>query len=246
MNVYNNTRQFILDKYSIDLDQEQPDYRLSDGNSKLKADGIVSFNLIPIIHCPMAGACKSFCYATVGQQAFKNGVLRRARAFLATTKADFVPRMIQEVSTAVRRGARAVRVHDSGDFYSYEYMLQWFEIARANPSVRFYAYTKMVALVRLAHKAGFVPDNFRLIQSLGGLADKQIDRSLPHSRIFSSLDGLLAAGYSDASESDAPAAFGDSPLIGLVIHGARSKRFDASVMDNTTAKDTKVSVTGAA
>jgi len=231
MNVYNNTRQFILDKYSVDLDQEQPDYRLSDGNTKLKKDGIVSFNLIPIIHCPMAGACKSFCYATVGQQAFKSGVLRRARAFLATQQTDFVPRMVVEVQKAAKKGARAVRIHDSGDFYSYEYMLQWFEIARANPSVRFYAYTKMVALVRQAYKAGLVPDNFRLVQSLGGLADKQIDRSLPHSRIFSSLDELLAAGYSDASEIDAPAAFGDSPLIGLVIHGARSKRFDAKTME---------------
>jgi hypothetical protein len=231
MSIYNNTRQFILDKYSIDLNNERPDYRLSDGNSKLKADGIVSFNLIPIIHCPMAGACKSFCYATVGQQAFKSGVLRRARAFLATTKADFVPRMVTEVQKAVKKGARAVRIHDSGDFYSYEYMLAWFEIARANPSVRFYAYTKMVSLVRMAYKAGLVPDNFRLIQSLGGIADKQIDRSLPHSRIFSSLDELLAAGYSDASESDAPAAFGSSPLIGLIIHGAKSKRFDAKTME---------------
>jgi hypothetical protein len=110
-------------------------------------------------------------------------------------------------------------------------MLQWFAIAKANPNTRFYAYTKMVALVRQAYKAGLVPDNFRLIQSLGGLADKQIDHSLPHSRIFSSLDELNAAGYADASESDSPAAFGSSPLIGLVIHGAKSKRFDAKTME---------------
>jgi hypothetical protein len=229
--IYTTTRQFILDKYSIDLNNEQPDYRLSDGNTKLKKDGIVSFNLIPILHCPMAGACKAFCYATVGQQAFKSGVLRRARAFLATQQWGFVPRMIQEVQRATARGARAVRVHDSGDFYSYDYMLSWFEIARQCPTVRFYAYTKMVSLVRMAHKAGLVPDNFRLIQSLGGLADKQIDKSLPHSRIFSSLADLVAAGYSDASESDAPAAFSDTPNVGLVIHGAKAKRFDASTMN---------------
>jgi hypothetical protein len=230
MSIYNTTRQFILDKYSIDLAKEPPDYRLSDGNSKLKKDGIVSFNLIPIIHCPSAGACKAFCYATVGQQAFKSGVLRRARAFFATQQADFVPRMVAEVQKAAKKGARAVRVHDSGDFYSYDYMLTWFQIAEQNPSVKFYAYTKMVSLVRLAYKAGLVPPNFRLIQSLGGIADKQIDRTLPHSRIFSSLEELKEAGYADASESDSPAAFGVSPLIGLVIHGAKSKRFDVSTM----------------
>lgn len=224
--IYQQTVDFIRSKYNIDLTAEQPDYRLSDGNTKLKADGIVSFNLIPIVHCPMAGACKAYCYATVGQQAFRSGVLRRARAFLATQQADFVPRMVAEVARAVKRGAGAVRVHDSGDFYSYEYMLQWFEIAKAHPNVRFYAYTKMVTLVRLAYKNGLVPANFRLIQSLGGVADARIDRALPHSRIFASHADLVAAGYADASESDAPAAFGESPLIGLVIHGAKAKRFD--------------------
>lgn len=229
-NIYQSTREFIMSKYSIDLDTLEPDFRRSDGNTKLAKDGIVSFNLIPIVHCPMAGACKSYCYATVGQQAFRNGVLRRARAFLATQHADFVANMSDEIAKAVRKGAKAVRVHDSGDFYSYDYMLKWFAIAEQFPNVRFYAYTKMVGLVQMAYKAGLVPSNFRLIQSLGGIADSRIDRSLPHSRIFSSLEDLLAAGYADASNSDSPAAFGTSPLIGLVIHGAKSKRFDPSVM----------------
>jgi len=227
--IYQDTAKFIMDKYSIDLDNLEPDYRLSDGNTKLKADGIWSFNLIPIVHCPMAGACKAYCYATVGQQAFRSGVLRRARAFLATQQADFVPKMIDEVQKAAKRGARAIRIHDSGDFYSAEYMLAWFAIAKACPDIKFYAYTKMVTLVQKLAKQ--LPDNFRLIQSLGGIADGRIDRSLPHSRIFGTLVELKASGYMDASESDAPAAFETSPLIGLVIHGAKSKRFDVSVMD---------------
>ena len=121
-NILQSTATFIKDKYQLDLLAEQPDYRLSDGNTKLAKDGIVSFNLIPIVHCPLAGECKNYCYATVGQQAFRSGVLRRARAFLATLQPDFVPRMIAEVAKAVRRGAKAVRIHDSGDFYSFEYM----------------------------------------------------------------------------------------------------------------------------
>lgn len=225
---YNNTAQLIKDKYDIDLSTLEPDYRLSDGNSKLKADGIWSFNLIPIIHCPMAGACKSYCYATVGQQAFRSGVLRRARAFLATMQGDFVERMAAEIERAVKKGLKAVRVHDSGDFYSAEYMLAWFQIAQRLPHVRFYAYTKMTVLAR--RLASVTPTNFRLIQSLGGIGDSKIDRSLAHSRIFDSLDDLLAAGYADASESDGPAAFGDNPKIGLVIHGAKAKRFDSTTM----------------
>jgi len=232
--IYQNTATLLQDKYDIDIAPLEPDYRLSDGNTKLKKDGIVSFNLIPVTHCPSAGACKAYCYATVGQQAFRNGVLRRARAYIATVQWDFVPRMIQEVQTAVRRGARAVRVHDSGDFYSLDYMLAWMAIASQCPEVKFYAYTKMVVLVKRLYKAGKVPPNFRLIQSLGGVSDSQIDKSLPHSRIFNSLDELREAGYADASESDAPAAFGDSPLIGLVIHGAKAKRFDSKVMSQAS------------
>jgi hypothetical protein len=232
MSILQTTATFIKDKYNVDLLTEQPDYRLSDGNTKLKADGIVSFNLIPIVHCPMAGACKAYCYATVGQQAFRSGVLRRARAFLATLQPDFVPRMIAEVAKAVKKGARAVRIHDSGDFYSFEYLQAWFAIAAACPGVTFYAYTKMVPFVKVAYAKGLVPNNFRLIQSLGGVADRQIDRSLPHSRIFSSLEDLTAAGYADASESDAPAAFGASPLIGLIIHGAKKSRFDSNIMES--------------
>lgn len=225
---YTNTAQFIQTKYGIDLSTLEPDYRLSDGNTKLAKDGIWSFNLIPIIHCPMAGACKAYCYATVGQQAFRSGVLRRARAFLATLQTDFVDRMVAEINRAVKKGLKAVRVHDSGDFYSAEYMQSWLEIARRLPHVRFYAYTKMVVLAQ--RLASVTPGNFKLIQSLGGVADSRIDQSLPHSRIFDSVEALHAAGYADASESDAPAAFGDNPRIGLVIHGAKSKRFDSSIM----------------
>jgi hypothetical protein len=113
-------------------------------------------------------------------------------------------------------------------------MLAWMAIASQCPEVKFYAYTKMVVLVKRLYKAGKVPPNFRLIQSLGGVSDNQIDFSLPHSRIFNSLDELREAGYADASESDAPAAFGDSPLIGLVIHGAKAKRFDSKVMSQAS------------
>jgi hypothetical protein len=222
---YINTIDFIQSKYNIDLTNEKPDFRLSDGNTKLSKDKIVSFNLIPILHCPMAGACRDFCYATVGQQAFRSGVLRRARAYLATIQPNFVERMQTEIDRAIKRGTRAVRIHDSGDFYSFEYMQQWFEIARRNPGVRFYAYTKMITFVKSAYKQGIVPANFRLIQSLGGVADSRIDSELPHARIFASHDELIAAGYTDASESDLPAAIGDSNLIGLVIHGAKSSRF---------------------
>lgn len=223
------TVNLIKQKYDKDLMELGPDYRLSDGNSKLKQSGIVSFNLIPKTHCPLAGECADagYCYAMTGQQAFKSGVIRRARAFLATLQEDFVQRMNEEVRRAIRRGFRAVRIHDSGDFYSLDYLLKWAEIARANPGVKFYAYTKSISLVVRAQGRGLIPDNLRIIQSIGGKEDRRISEEFAHAKIFKTLDELMAAGYDDASETDDPAAFGDNKKIGLVVHGARKAKFVA-------------------
>lgn len=213
-----------LASLGIDWDTLPANIGLSDGNSKLKKSGIVSFNLIPIVHCPLAGACKAFCYATVGQQAFASGVKRRAAAFKATLSPTFVQDMHAEIARWKKK-IRAVRVHDSGDFYSMDYLKSWLEIARLNPDVRFYAYTKSLPFVHKAYELGLVPPNFRLIQSVGGLADSRIRQDLPHARIFGTLEELNAAGYADASETDDASAFGSNPLIGLVVHGARKGKF---------------------
>lgn len=218
----------------IDWDTLPANIRLSDGNTKLKKSGIVSFNLIPIIHCPLAGSCKAFCYATVGQQAFASGVKRRAAAFKATLDPAFVQNMHAEIQRWKKK-IKAIRVHDSGDFYSMDYLKSWLEIARLNPDVKFYAYTKSLPFVHRAYQLGLVPPNFRLIQSVGGLADNRIRQDLPHARIFSTLEELQDAGYADASETDDASAFGESPLIGLVVHGARKNKFTGTqTMENVS------------
>lgn len=209
---------------NIDYDTLPANIGLSDGNTKLKKSGIVSFNLIPIVHCPLAGACKAFCYATVGQQAFASGVKRRAAAFKATLSPTFVQDMHSEISRWKRK-VKAVRVHDSGDFYSMEYLQNWLEIARLNPDVKFYAYSKSLPFIHRAYDLGLVPANFRLIQSVGGVADSRIRQDLPHARIFGTLEELQSAGYADASETDDVAAFSDTRYVGLVVHGARKGKF---------------------
>ena len=211
----------------IDYDGLPANIGLSDGNSKLKKSGIVSFNLIPIVHCPLAGACKAFCYATVGQQAFASGVKRRAAAFKATLAPDFVQQMHSEVQRWKKK-IKAIRVHDSGDFYSMEYLQDWLEIARLNPDVQFYAYSKSLPFIHRAYDLGLVPPNFRLIQSVGGLADSRIRTDLPHARIFGTLDELQSAGYADASETDDVSAFSDTLYVGLVVHGARKGKFSGT------------------
>lgn len=224
--VIDKTRERLA-ALNIDYDTLPANISLSDGNTKLKKSGIVSFNLIPIVHCPLAGACKAFCYATVGQQAFASGVKRRAAAFKATLSPTFVQDMHSEVQRWKKK-IKAIRVHDSGDFYSPDYLKDWLEIARLNPDVKFYAYSKSLPFIHRAYDQGLVPANFRLIQSVGGLADSRIRHDLPHARIFGTLEELTEAGYADASETDDVSAFSDTLYVGLVVHGARKGKFSGT------------------
>ena len=221
-----NTRKRLAD-LGINYDTLPANIKLSDGNTKLKKSGIVSFNLIPITHCPLAGSCKAFCYATVGQQAFASGVKRRAAAFKATLSPTFVQDMHTEIQRWKKK-IKAIRVHDSGDFYSMDYLKAWLQIARLNPAVKFYAYSKSLPFIHRAYDQGLVPPNFRLIQSVGGLADSRIRQDLPHARIFSTPDELTEAGYADASETDDVSAFSDTLFVGLVVHGARKGKFSGT------------------
>lgn len=204
----------------FDYDAISPNHRISWGNSKLKLDGIASFNLPPISTCPARGACEKYCYATQGNQWFKSGYIRRVAAYKATLEPDFPEIMVAHLMS---ERVKILRIHDSGDFYSPQYMLQWFKIAESLPNVTFYAYTKQVILMRKLWDKK--PANLKLIQSIGGKFDNLIDHSKPHARIFASLAELLTANYTDTSVSDKPAATRGVNNIGLVIHGVKKRNF---------------------
>lgn len=206
----------------FDYEAIEPNHKISWGNSKLKLDGIASFNIPPVSTCPARGACEKYCYATQGQQWMKSGYKRRVAAYKATLADDFIQVMTAHL---ISERVKILRIHDSGDFYSPQYLMQWVEIAKALPNVVFYAYTKQVFLIKkLSDK---IPNNLKLIQSLGGKFDQQIDPNLPHARIFPNVETLLAAGYTDTSVSDKPAATIGIDRIGLVIHGVKKKQFNA-------------------
>jgi hypothetical protein len=180
--------------------------------------------------CPSAGACKDFCYARNGTYLFSNvraAHLRNLEMILDDIegwKAEMInelqakrfrptgetrlPHLLDELDLDTwcdwwaRVGGAAVRIHDSGDFFSDEYLEGWMDIAREVPDVLFYAYTKEVSRCkRLADATR--PTNFRLIFSLGGVEDHLIDLDADrHAEVFTSIETLEQAGYTDQEESD--------------------------------------------
>jgi hypothetical protein len=204
---------------------------LGTGNTKLKNTAkhfdIKIFNFsIPAgndkasgkITCPFAGSCLSLCYAKKGMYRFGNVERALTKRYEASKEADFVQRINDELSK-VKKGKQVyVRIHDSGDFYSPAYFAKWLEIARLNPAVRFYAYTKSHSFIRGNFN---LPDNFDLIFSLGSTRDELINQETErHSKIFQSADEMSAAGYSDSSYLDINATKWITPnhKIGLLIH----------------------------
>jgi len=167
--------------------------------------------------CAGAKDCRDVCYAKQGMYLFSNVKAARNKALEQTLDSGFVTLAIADLTKLAKNGYNVVRVHDSGDFYSQEYLNKWYSIAKALPNLVFYAYTKALNLDLWKDK----PSNFRLIQSLGGRWDSKIDLSKPHSRIFTDHNVRIANGYVDGNVSDEP-AFEGEVKIGLVYHGNRN------------------------
>ena len=169
--------------------------------------------------CPNAAACAKGCYATMGAYLFSNVAKVFEQRLKLAQSPNFALIMNAEIK---RRNVEKLRIHDSGDFFSKEYLERWLSIMRANPDCTFYAYTKMISMLKQYQVDGLLPDNFIVVYSYGGVEDKLIDRENDrHSWVFSSVYALRKAGYANASENDAIAT-GKNPKIGLVYHGTKN------------------------
>jgi hypothetical protein len=203
---------------------------LGNGNSKLqktaKEFNVRIFNFsIPAgndkksgkITCPFAGSCLKLCYAKRGMYRFGNVERALSKRYQASKEENFVETITNELAKVKKDKQTYVRIHDSGDFYSPAYFAKWLEIARLNPSVRFYAYTKSHSFIRGIE----LPENFDLIYSLGSKNDELIDQAKErHSKIFYSSEEMQDQGYTDSSYLDILATkwLTENHKIGLLIH----------------------------
>ena len=170
------------------------------------------------ITCPLAGECVKYCYAQKGAYIWSNVSPAFEKRLLITKKNNFADIMIDEIK---RKKAEYIRVHDSGDYYSKEYLLKWLEIAKKLPNIKFYSYTNNVNQIKKLYSKNEIPENFDFIFSDGGkqknLINEKKDR---HSKVFKSLKELESSGYKDSSNYDLFATkwHNDSNKVGLIYH----------------------------
>jgi Gene product 88 len=133
------------------------------GNHKLPATTGI-FNLPRIKTCPgRTSDCMRYCYAAKAERMYKTAAAYRERMLELTIAQEFVQSMIDYIKSKkvvvkttpvqgltitppLRVPLSTVRIHESGDAYSQEYLNKWLEIATALPLVTFYMYTKSFML----------------------------------------------------------------------------------------------------
>lgn len=202
-------------------------------NTKMKKSStkditIYNFGISAVKSCPYAGDCKVGCYANTGCYRFGNVKSVFDSRLELTKQKNFTdvvyPQLRELLNKATKRNkSLMIRLHDSGDFYSKEYLMKWIRIMELFPTIKFYAYTKSIPFF----KGIRIPKNFKVVFSFGGTKDHMIDTKRHwHAKVFTSLAELNNAGYVDGSHDDKIAALHSTKKIGLVYHGAASKEFN--------------------
>jgi len=97
----------------------------------------------------------------------------------------------------IPKGCKAIRIHASGDFFSQAYFDMWLEIARENPNVEMWAYTK--SLNYWVRRISSIPANLTLTASMGGRHDQLIaEYRLKHAIVVKNKsEALLPIDYND-------------------------------------------------
>lgn len=142
---------------------------VSNGNIKVKAS---IFNLPCKTTCKPGLRCRSYCYAHKAERIYPQVKPCRENN-LEESKSDCFEHNLIDVLS--KKKNPIVRLHESGDFYSLDYIHRIFHVCRNLPKKRFYAYTKRSDLFTRA-VLNNKPENLTLIYSIDGIDPKNISR----------------------------------------------------------------------
>ena len=126
--------------------------------------------------CPGAGACKIYCYARKGGYVqWKSTSMSQTRVlnYLLNDPQGFKTQLSSEIKKEYNKynpknTKVVIRWHDAGDFFSPDYLSLAYSVAKENPNVDFYAYTKMSSVA-----TGNKPDNFKINFSGGATPEQE-------------------------------------------------------------------------
>lgn len=220
--------------------------KFSKGNAKLGTHTLI-FNLPAGKTCPGAMYCKSFAVVdNNGKRKIQDGEHTEFRCFAATSEAQYdapyynrkenletiveylrvsIDHAAEQISVALNhfktRNTKLVRIHESGDFFSFEYLAAWVKVAEMNPNLKFYCYSKSLPTF-LEFGMANLPANFYMTASYGGKFDYMIDQGLftRYSKVVMTDED--AAALNLEVDHDDSHCFGDQPFA-LLVHSTQPK-----------------------
>lgn len=107
------------------------------GNGKLLDTPEISYaqyNTRALLDCPFASdGCRIVCYATKGNHMFPSVIESREKSYMETKRDDFSLSIIYTIDTEkeskrYKDKTMMIRLHESGDFYSIQYLRKWLPI----------------------------------------------------------------------------------------------------------------------
>lgn len=224
--------------------------KFSPANAKLEAlekltGKLYSFSLLSGHTCPFAKDCRASVEIIHGKKTVVDGPHTIFRCFSASQEALYpsvydqrmqntveikacdnrVNHMQKLIAASIPADAKCIRIHIGGDFFTKNYMIAWYNVAKNMPSVRFYAYTKSVPMVIALEP--FRPDNMILTVSRGGLRDDLIDAHKLREAVVVFTEKEAADKGLEIDHDDSHAAF-YGPSFALLVHGVQPKGSVAS------------------
>jgi hypothetical protein len=162
------------------------------------------------------------CYAASTELIYKNTRLKRWANLEASKSETFVQDITRQID---EQGLTSIRIHSSGDFYDYSYMMKWIEIARLNPTVQFWGYTKQATFIKVLNAEA----NMNFVYSVGGLLDAYaVKHELFSCTVVSSEEeaeklGLPVSCKKEHKSNDYEFIMARQSFA-LVIHGTQKKK----------------------
>ena len=224
--------------------QACPMLKFTNGNAKLEK-GIWSFS-VPSGHtCPFAKDCLSKADRSTGK--ITDGKATVFRCFSASQEAVFpnvrnsrwhnfdvlkglkFGEMASLIQKSLPPSAKKIRIHVGGDFFSQSYFDAWLCVAKVNPDIVFYSYTKSLKfwIKRLEE----IPSNFILTASKGTKNDSLIEEyNLRYSEVVYSIEEAEEKGLE--IDHDDSHAYTGGPSFALLIHGTQPAKSESGKKKN--------------
>jgi hypothetical protein len=154
---------------------------------------VYEYNLPTGTTCPFAMECKVVVDKVTGKFDVTKGQYRcyasSAERFPAVrnhrhSNFDFVRNGGVPV---IPKDCKAIRIHSSGDFFNQSYFDVWLKLAKENPNVEFWAYTK--SLNYWINRLNDIPKNLILTASYGGKTDNLIEKfNLKNVKVYAEIE----------------------------------------------------------